>query len=61
MKDFNQFNIPAYKNQVVAQVLIKRGKFHMYGPNDPVEERKVSEQVEVVFEALRKYHQWLNS
>lgn len=61
MKDFSKFNVPAFKNQVVAQVLIKRGKFRLHGPNDQVEERKVREQVDVAFEALKRYHEWLNS
>lgn len=61
MKDFTQFDNPATRKQVAAQVLIKRGKYHVYGPNDAAEEKKVSEQVEVAFEALKKYHQWLSS
>lgn len=61
MKDFEQFATPAKKNQITTQVLIKRGGFHVYGQNDAKMEKEVSDQVDVVVECLRKYHEWANS
>lgn len=59
MGDFNQFATSATKKQIVTQVLIKRGGFHVYGPNNAEMEREIGKEVDVVIEALRKYHEWL--
>lgn len=60
MKDFDDFATPSMKARAAAQVLMKRGGFHLYGPNDTKMEKEVSEQVEVVVEVLREYHKWLS-
>lgn len=61
MKDFNDFASPTVRGQIVTQVLIKRGGFRLYGPNNAEMEREVSAEVDVVMEVLRRYHKWLSS
>lgn len=47
MKDFNEFDTAQRRNQIVTKELIKRGGFHLYGPNDSA------------MIVLREYHEWL--
>ena len=60
MKEFDDFDTQAMRTRAVSQVLIRRGGFHVYRPNDAEMEREVSEQVDVTLEVLRQYHEWLS-
>lgn len=61
MKDFKLFDTSATKKQIAVDVLIKRGGFHVYSPNDEKMEKEISSEVDVVMAALRRYHEWANS
>lgn len=61
VKDFSSFDTPATKKRIATDVLIKRGGFHVYAPNDDKMEKEVSSEVDVVMSALRRYHEWANS
>lgn len=60
MKRLDPYAKASVKRGAVQDVLISRGGFHMYGPNDPKMEREVSEQVDVVLAVLDRYERWLS-
>ncbi len=59
MKDFNEFDTAQRRNQIVTKELIKRGGFHLYGPNDSAMEAEISAGVSAAMIVLREYHEWL--
>lgn len=59
MRDFNEFDTAQRRNQIVTKELIKRGGFHMCGPNDSAMEAEISAGVAAAMAVLREYHEWL--
>ncbi len=60
MKRLDSYGKSSVKRGAVQDVLIKRGGFHLHGPNDLQMEKEVSDQVDVVLAVLERYEQWLS-
>ena len=59
MADFDDFAHSGAEGRAVQRVLVDRGGFHLYGPNDATMEEEVRAQADVVMAVLREYHKWL--
>lgn len=59
MKDFNDFDTAQRRSRIVAKELVKRGGFHVYGPNDSAMEKEIATGVSAAMSVLREYHKWL--
>lgn len=59
MACFDDFDTPQRRSRAVAKEMIRRGGFHVYGPNDQEMEKRVTDEVNAAMALLREYHEWL--
>lgn len=60
MKDFREFATPATKEEIVLNLFIRHGKYHIYSLEDQQKEKELNEQIDVIMETLRAYHKWVS-